>query len=181
MSDNSYCLALGSLLATQRLAESIVDHLELPQVIALQGALGAGKTQWVRFAAAALGVCPEDVTSPTYVLLQRYRGRHVIHHLDFYRLNSAAEVWDLGFDELLEQESLILVEWANKFPECLPSDHLRLEFFNAPAAPGGLDTDVSQSERISLQQQRSARLTSTGPHSQRLLLHLPGLLDHQNR
>lgn len=149
-------IELTGLEGTQRLASGLASSIELPSVIALSGTLGAGKTQLVRFAAESLGVPPEEVTSPTYVLLQRYRGRRdcPIYHLDFYRLKSSAEVWDLGFDELVESPALIFVEWAEKFPECLPSDRLQVHL--APR-----DTPAGDS--------RTAHLKSFGLRSQRLL------------
>ncbi len=94
--------------------------------IALNGTLGAGKTQFVRFFAEALGAMPENVTSPTYVLHQQYVGRTRIHHFDFYRLEHEAQVWDLGFDEVVESEAIILVEWARKFARCMPDDFLEV-------------------------------------------------------
>ena len=93
-----------------------------PLTVALAGGLGAGKTQFVRFLAQQLGVPSEDVTSPTYVLLQRYAGKQVVYHFDFYRLDTANQVWDLGIDELFEQPVFVCIEWANKFSECLPDE-----------------------------------------------------------
>lgn len=147
-------LQLNSLADTQRLAQSLAAAVDLPMVIALSGTLGAGKTQLVRFTAESLGIAAEEVTSPTYVLLQRYQGRHLIYHFDFYRLESAAEVWDLGIDELLEQSALIFVEWAEKFPECLPADRLNIQLapIESPA-----------------QQSRFATLVATGFRSEKLL------------
>ena len=129
-------------------------------VIALSGTLGAGKTQLVRFVAQSLGVAAEEVTSPTYVLLQRYAGRHLIYHFDFYRLESAAEVWDLGIDELLEQSALIFVEWADKFPQCLPSDRLQIRL-------EPIDSGSDES--------RLASLIATGPRAEALLSRLSEL------
>ena len=62
----------------------------------------------------------EDVTSPTYVLQQRYPTSPVIHHFDFYRLESPTAVWDLGIDELYGEPGFVFIEWADKFPECWP-------------------------------------------------------------
>lgn len=119
-------IELADLQATERLANSLAEWIDFPLCIALEGSLGTGKTQLVRFMAARWGVHPEEVTSPTYVLLQRYVGSHLIYHFDFYRLDSAEQVWDLGIDELYEQPVVILIEWADKFPECLPDDLLRI-------------------------------------------------------
>ena len=123
MSDK-ICVTLPTLQATQQLAETLASCLEPPLTVALCGTLGSGKTQLIRFLAAALGVAQEQVTSPTYVLMQPYQGREKIYHFDFYRLDSPAQVWDLGIDELFEQSCLVLIEWADKFPECLPDDTL---------------------------------------------------------
>src|SRR5687768_3712119 len=87
---------LASLADTDDLGKRIAAHLQVPMTIALCGPLGAGKTQLVRSLARHLGVASELVTSPTYVLVQRYRGAVTIYHLDFYRLKSIDEVWDLG-------------------------------------------------------------------------------------
>lgn len=142
---------LNTLADTQSLAQACARVAQPPLTIALVGTLGTGKTQFVRYFAEALGIAPEDVTSPTYVLLQRHVGDQVIFHFDFYRLDSAAQAWDLGLDELVEQPVLVLIEWADKFPECLPSDHLRIELEQ-------IDVDT-----------RQALLTATGPKSQQLL------------
>ncbi len=129
----------------------------MPLVVALRGTLGAGKTQLVRYVAQALGVAAEDVTSPTYVLLQRYNGQQLIYHFDFYRLESAAEVWDLGIDELIEQSAILFVEWAEKFPECLPQDRLQIH----------LEPIASVTEQL-----RQAEISATGPRSEAILAKL---------
>jgi tRNA threonylcarbamoyl adenosine modification protein YjeE len=115
---------LPDLAATRHLAQSLAQAIRPPVTLALNGTLGAGKTQLVRDLVAALDGEASAVTSPTYVLQQDYAAKFPIHHFDFYRLESAAQVWDLGIDELFEQPALVLIEWANKFPECLPDDYL---------------------------------------------------------
>jgi tRNA A37 threonylcarbamoyladenosine biosynthesis protein TsaE len=67
----------------------------------------------------------ELVTSPTYVLVQRYAGSLTMYHLDFYRLKSIEEVWDLGIDEWLAEPAVTVIEWADKFPAALPDEVLR--------------------------------------------------------
>ena len=101
---------LATLDDTRCLAEHLAQLLQPPLTIGLVGTLGAGKTQFVRFLVAALGVAAENVTSPTYVLQQTYLGSCKIHHFDFYRLDRAAQVWDLGIDELYEQPCIVLIE-----------------------------------------------------------------------
>ena len=118
---------LRSLDDTDRLAAALAAHVPVPMALALCGPLGAGKTQLVRSLAVHLGIPAEVVTSPTYVLVQRYRGRITLIHLDFYRLKSSEEVWDLGLDEWLEEPALTVMEWADKFPQVWPDHRLRCD------------------------------------------------------
>ena len=103
-------------------------------VIALVGGLGAGKTHWTKGLVAAIG-CPLEVTSPTFSLVHEYHGgRLPVFHFDFYRLASTAEVLALGWDEYLDADGLVVVEWADKFPELLPQDAIWLRFTVEPDA-----------------------------------------------
>ncbi len=112
---------------TQRLADAIAASIEVPLMLALCGTLGSGKTELVRSLSIALGVPAEHVTSPTYVLVQRYHGRVEIMHLDFYRLENIGQVWDLGVDEWLESPVLTVVEWAEKFVGVWPENWIRID------------------------------------------------------
>ena len=98
------------------------------QVFALDGDLGAGKTQFVKGLAEGVGYTGE-VTSPTFTLVHEYSGEGMaIYHFDFYRLKSAEEVLDLGFDDYLESGGILVIEWASKFPEVLPAETRWLRF-----------------------------------------------------
>jgi tRNA threonylcarbamoyladenosine biosynthesis protein TsaE len=95
-------------------------------IVACRGALGAGKTTFVQGFAEGLGVGEDDyVRSPTFALVHAYHGRILLYHFDFYRLSSYSEVQDIGFEEYLEAGGVVIIEWADKFPEILPP--LRLE------------------------------------------------------
>lgn len=101
-------------------------------VIALVGGLGAGKTHWTKGFVAGTGSMAE-VTSPTFGLVHEYPGgRLPVFHLDFYRLDSAAELIALGWDELLEQDGAIIAEWGDKFPEVMPPETIWLHFTVEP-------------------------------------------------
>ena len=94
-------------------------------VVALVGPLGAGKTHLVKGIAAGAGVAdPRKVNSPTFVLVNEYEARLHLYHVDVYRLAGADELDALGFDEMCASDGAVLVEWADRVPECLPADHL---------------------------------------------------------
>ena len=89
-------------------------------VVACIGELGAGKTCFIQGLARGLGVT-SDVTSPTFVLVNQYRGRLPVYHLDAYRTVSLTEVADLGIEEMLDGEGVTLIEWADKLLPLLPA------------------------------------------------------------
>lgn len=97
-------------------------------VIALVGGLGAGKTHWTKGFVAGIG-SPAEVTSPTFGLVHEYPGgRLPVIHLDFYRLEAAEELLAIGWDELLDQDGVVIAEWGDKFPGLLPPETTWLHF-----------------------------------------------------
>jgi tRNA threonylcarbamoyladenosine biosynthesis protein TsaE len=114
-----------SVEETQSIARELVGLLQGRGIISLEGPLGAGKTHFVKGAATALHL-QEEVTSPTFTLLQSYGAKeNILHHIDFYRLSSAAEALDMGVEECFE-EGLTIIEWGNKFLNLLPPGTLRV-------------------------------------------------------
>ncbi len=113
---------------TAELARRLAGVLRPGTVICLDGDLGAGKTLFVQNLAASLGVQGE-VTSPTFNLMNLYEdGRLPLVHFDLYRLEQEYELDEIGFYDYAENpEGLVLIEWAEKFPECLPEDHIALQ------------------------------------------------------
>ncbi len=97
---------------------SLAQRLGPPKLVLLQGELGAGKTTLVKgiaeeFQAAA----PENVTSPTFTLIHEYKGPNIsIYHIDLYRIDTQRELETLGIDDLFAPDSLLLIEWGEKFP-----------------------------------------------------------------
>ncbi|HSS12449.1 MAG TPA: tRNA (adenosine(37)-N6)-threonylcarbamoyltransferase complex ATPase subunit type 1 TsaE, partial [Rhizomicrobium sp.] len=112
--------------ATARLGASIAGGLRAGDAVALWGDLGAGKTTLARAILNALGVT-EDVPSPTFTLVQSYDTHPPVSHYDLYRLKSARELEELGFDDTLA-DGVVLVEWPERAPEALPPEalHVRL-------------------------------------------------------
>lgn len=113
---------------TRALGVAIGALAEPGQVLALTGDLGAGKTALAKGVGEGLRL-PGVVTSPTFILMAEHGGgRLPLVHADLYRLGDASELEELGLDERVsDAESLVLIEWAELFPECLPADHLALQ------------------------------------------------------
>ncbi len=115
-----------SLEQTKRLGQILATYLPAT-TIALQGTLGAGKTHLAKAIAVGCGIPEDDVTSPTFVICQQYMGKRPLLHADLYRLKDEDEFWELGAEEWFTLPGLVLIEWADKFPRCLPVDHLQIE------------------------------------------------------
>ncbi len=113
---------------TLALGARIAGLLHGGEVLALHGDLGAGKTHLCKGIVAGLGHDGE-VTSPTFALVQEYRGgRLPVFHFDWYRIERATELIELGWDDYLDEGGVVLVEWAEKFPELLPEATWQLDF-----------------------------------------------------
>lgn len=96
-------------------------------VIALIGDLGSGKTVLAKGIAQGLGIEDErEVTSPTFVLVNEYQGRILMHHVDLYRLHDSSEVEDLGWEELVSGAGVTLIEWAEKVSNLLPAERVEI-------------------------------------------------------
>ena len=109
-------ITTASETETGAVGRDVARTLRAGDVVLLHGDLGAGKTAFVRGLAEGLGVQPEEVSSPTFTLIQEYRGgRLPLLHVDLYRLADAREIDDLGLDEL-GREAVTAIEWAEKLP-----------------------------------------------------------------
>jgi len=128
-------LVTRSAAATSRLGRRLGRLLLPGHVVALVGDLGAGKTQLVRGACAGAGVAPGDVSSPTFAIVQTYRGRLPVHHADLYRLGDLDELYATGFMDLLGGEGAMLVEWADRIGGWLPPEHLVIRLAEVARQP----------------------------------------------
>jgi tRNA threonylcarbamoyladenosine biosynthesis protein TsaE len=111
------------------LGRRIARMLPRRAVVLLIGNLGAGKTTFAKGIISGLGAAqPDDVSSPTFTLIHEYASpeRHVVYHIDLYRLDHASQVATLGLDELFDREAVVLIEWGERFPELLPANLIRI-------------------------------------------------------
>lgn len=120
MARHTHRLESRSPEETQRIGEALGARLSAGDVVACIGELGAGKTCFLQGLVRGLGVV-EPATSPTFVLINHYRGRVPVYHLDLYRTESLTEILDLGVEELLWGDGVTVVEWAEKLLPILPS------------------------------------------------------------
>ncbi len=115
---------------TRALGARLARLLAADAVLALSGDLGAGKTTFVQGLARGLGITAA-VTSPTFVLINRYRTLDggTLQHADCYRLqNAPLEMWDAGLADLLAGDDRVVIEWADRVPGLLPAEHLAIHF-----------------------------------------------------
>ena len=135
---------------TARVGEVIGSLEPAPVVIAIEGELGAGKTQLVRGLAAGLGLAAEEVSSPTFVLCCRHEGPgSSLAHLDAYRMTGDLDLESLGFDEMLGEETLVMaIEWASRLEDTLPAKRIEIRIAHLPENERSIEIlDSRASER----------------------------------
>lgn len=126
-------LVTSSVEQTRALAAAVAELARPGDLFLLVGDLGAGKTAFTQGLGAGLGV-DDQITSPTFALVQSYTGRLDLYHLDVYRLEQINEALDLGLSELLDDGSVTVIEWGDTITSALPRDYLevRLTFGEGP-------------------------------------------------
>lgn len=113
--------------AMQQLAERLGRSAQIGDVIALMGPLGSGKTTFAQGFARGLEVREErHVASPTFSLVNEHEGRVPFVHADLYRIKEPNELAELGLEEAFDR-AVTVIEWADRFPSCLPEDHLAID------------------------------------------------------
>jgi len=130
-----------SVAQTEQIAAELAATLRPGDCLALHGDLGAGKTQFVRGLVRAYGGEPRAVSSPTFVLLNLYpTPRGTIFHLDAYRITGPADLEAIGFEELLQQNGLVVVEWASRAEALLPPATIHVTL--TPTSPNSRRIDI---------------------------------------
>lgn len=111
---------------TRQLGAALAELARAGDLLLLAGDLGAGKTAFTQGLGRGLGV-DEPITSPTFTLAREYQGTRLrLHHLDAYRMESMAEIFDVGLPELLDDEAVVVVEWGDAIAPGVPADFLEI-------------------------------------------------------
>ncbi len=126
----NYTFLSSGTAATLSLGEKIGEKLQAGSIIALTGELGCGKTLLTRGICAGLDVPPRHINSPTFVLVNEYRGRLPVFHLDMYQLGAASDAVEFGFFDYLARAraGVMIIEWAERIAAVLPADCLDVKF-----------------------------------------------------
>lgn len=125
MEEEAFTITTGSDQDTIRVGQEIGRLLVGGDVVGLVGELGSGKTWLTKGIALGLGISPKTiVTSPSFTLVNQYSGRAVLFHIDVYRLQSLNEVISAGIEEAMDSGGVVVLEWADRWPEILPEQTL---------------------------------------------------------
>jgi tRNA threonylcarbamoyladenosine biosynthesis protein TsaE len=127
-SDEAEVLFSLSPAETEEIGRRVGTTLRGGELIVLEGDLGMGKTVFMKGLARALDVDPDEVNSPTFVLVAPHSGRLTLYHIDLYRIDSPVEIADLGIEEMLEEGGVVAVEWGEKLPPDLRPGALQVRF-----------------------------------------------------
>ncbi len=121
----------NSVEETIGFARNFAERLQPGSVVCLVGELGAGKTHFMKGIASYFGVKDSDVSSPTFTLINEYKGTTPIFHFDCYRLEDEQEAVEIGVEEYLYGEGVSIVEWPNKMSGLLPEESIFIEIKHA--------------------------------------------------
>ncbi len=151
---------LKSAADTLLLGRELGSLLAGGDLLTLEGDLGAGKTTLIQGIGTGLRVI-DPVTSPTFTLVQEYRGRVPLFHIDPYRLNSPEDAESIGLYDYLDRDGVVAIEWASRIDPILPAERLSIAIMhsNDPASNG----------------QRQIQLTAVGKRAYKILDQLTGL------
>ena len=109
-------------------------------IVALNGDLGTGKTVFTRGIARSLGISA-PIQSPTFTIVREYRGELRLCHFDLYRVTEAEELYEIGFEDYLDDDTVAVIEWADMFPEVIPKKAVRVTIGYCPDGRRRIETE----------------------------------------
>ena len=127
-------------LVGKRLATSLENRGIKRATIALRGELGVGKTAFTRGFASALDI--SGVKSPTYTIVNEYRGKKRLFHFDMYRIEGEDDLYSIGYDEYIESDGYSIIEWSENIEEYLPEDTLTVIISRSEPFPDGREIKI---------------------------------------
>ena len=127
--------------STRSLGNRFAKKLKTGDLVALNGELGSGKTQFAKGICLGLNV-NETVVSPSYLHMIGYKGKFQVYHFDFFLDVSLDSILSMGFSEIIDSNCVVLIEWANRFPEVLPEHRWEVNLF--------WDTEIETTRRIEI-------------------------------
>lgn len=127
--DKTIEILVSDLEETAMVATKFAKVLRINDIIAMDGDLGAGKTTFTQNLCKALNV-DEYVTSPTFTIMNVYEGDFEINHFDVYRISDVDEMYDIGFDQVLYNDNIVIIEWAQIIADILPEKLIKIGIKN---------------------------------------------------
>ena len=119
-------IEINSLDELDRVAQAVIDSLDGRTVVAFDAPMGAGKTTLISRIAALLG-SDDDVTSPTFAIVNQYEGSRTIYHFDMYRIDNADDLETTGFFDYPADESVFVIEWSENISDVLPEGTIYID------------------------------------------------------
>ena len=108
------------------IASGFILSCDKGERIVLNGDLGAGKTFFIKSALSSIGI--KNVNSPSFAIVNEYQNNFHIYHFDFYRLKNSSELFDIGWQDYLnDDDSIIFIEWGKRFPSVLPAERIEID------------------------------------------------------
>jgi tRNA threonylcarbamoyladenosine biosynthesis protein TsaE len=128
--NSNYTITTTTPEETKEIGERLGRLLKVGDIICLHGELGTGKTCFTQGIAKGMNVAKAFITSPTFILVNEYKGALPLYHIDLYRLNNIAEIEDIGLSEYLKGEAVTVIEWAEKAEGLLLEERLSVYLEN---------------------------------------------------
>ncbi len=122
---------VDSVESTIKLGNSLGTIVKPGDIICINGDLGTGKTHFTKGVAKGLKIA-DHITSPTFTIVNEYKGRLKLYHFDVYRVNDPDEIEAIGFDEYIFSDAVSIIEWSNYIEELIPKEHISIEIKKVP-------------------------------------------------